>query len=199
MSVILGHALANLGRARDMAGLAQSLSSHVTPAVDTTDILRAALVMAVSALDHYVHEATRVGMLDVASGSRRPTASYNGFRVSMAAVSSAGLVGGLGWLDQEIRDRHGWLTFQQPDKIADAVRLFSSVELWSVVAKALGTSTTDVKSTLRLIVERRNKIAHEADTDPTVPGTRWPISYGQVDDSVVFLESLVVAIDAACA
>ena len=65
----------NLARARSLGGLAQSLSNLTTAAVDLSDILRASLVLAVSAFDHFVHEFVRLGMLEVHRGNR-PT----GFR-----------------------------------------------------------------------------------------------------------------------
>jgi hypothetical protein len=52
----------------------------------------------------------------------------------------------------------------------------------------------DAKTRLKLIVDRRNKIAHEADLDPTSPGFRWPISSTVVNDAIDFIESLGDAI-----
>ena len=55
----------------------------------------------------------------------------------------------------------------------------------------------DVKLQLKLIVDRRNKIVHEADVDPTPPRTRYAISAWAVGTSLDFLEDLVEPIDAA--
>lgn len=52
----------------------------------------------------------------------------------------------------------------------------------------------DVKARLKLIVDRRNKIAHEADLDPTSPGFRWRIDGPMVKDAVDFIEHLGDAI-----
>jgi hypothetical protein len=49
---------------------------------------------------------------------------------------------------------------------------------------------------LALIVDRRNKIAHEADIDPSFPGQRWPIDRAMVDDMVSTVEATVEAIHA---
>ena len=40
-------------------------------------------------------------------------------------------------------------------------------------------------------MDRRNKIAHEADMDPSFPGQRWPIVKRDVEDSIQFVEQLV--------
>jgi len=104
--------------------------------------------------------------------------------------------GGSSWFEEEIREKHGYLAFQCPDKIAEAIRLFSPHELWPSVASRLGLSVHDVKTHLRLIIERRNKIAHEADLDPSYPGSRWSISYNDTESTINFIEKLCEQIHA---
>jgi len=98
------------------------------------------------------------------------------------------------WLDQAIRETHGWLSFQHPDKLADAIRLVSNVRLWEQVASELGMTSRTVRTQLSAIIDRRNKIAHEADMDPTNPGYRWPINEVLVRDAIDFIERIVRAI-----
>lgn len=60
------------------------------------------------------------------------------------------------------------------------------------MAVKLGKSVKEVKQELSAIVDRRNKIAHEADIDPTYGiGNRWNIDESQVNDAVNFIEQLV--------
>lgn len=184
----------NLARARSLAGLAQSLSSLTTAAVDLSDILRASLVLTVSALDHFVHEFTRLGILEVHRGHRPTTDAYLSFRVPMSAARE-----GMAdtsrdeWLDQAIREAHSWLSFQHPDKIADAIRFMSNVRLWEQVASELGMTSRTVRVQLGAIIDRRNKIAHEADMDPTNPGLRWPINEALVRDAIDFIKRMTQA------
>ena len=164
------HFRANIERVRLLGGLHEALYRLTTSAIDSTDILRAQIVLAVSALDHYVHEITRAGMLEVCSGVRPKTDAFLRFQITMdAAMTGLACGGGTSWFETEIREKHGYLAFQHPDKIADAVRLFFPGELWPSVASKIGLTTQDVKTRLRLIIERRNKIAHEADLDPATP------------------------------
>jgi hypothetical protein len=93
-------------------------------------------------------------------------------RLAPLAGQLANLTGAEGYLETEIRTRLGLQSFQKPDQIADAVRLFSSVELWKELGAQLGEDPHDLKVQLKLIVDRRNKIAHEADIDPSYPGQR---------------------------
>ena len=195
MHSAIQHFSANIERVRALGGLYTALSRLTTPAVDATDILRAQIVLAASALDHYIHEITRLGMLEVCSGIRPTTNAFRRFQVTMdAAMTGLACGGGSSWFEMEIREKHGYVSFQHPDKVADAVRLFSSRELWPCVAAKLGITVEDVKTRLSVIVDRRNKIAHEADIDPSYPGTRWPISPADVSSAVDFIEHLCLAI-----
>ena len=96
------------------------------------------------------------------------------------------------WLENEIRETLGYQSFQQPDKIAYAIRLISDKKLWQEVANNMNKSAKDIKQQLTLIVDRRNKIAHEADIDPTYNiGNRWPIDEILVNETVDFIEAPV--------
>jgi hypothetical protein len=185
----------SLGYARAMAATAAALEVQLTGAIDVSDLLRAALVQAVSAFDHFVHEEVRARMLSLLAGpADRWPAGFARFRVTLQSVDHAKTRAGQTWLENEIRIQHGYLAFQQPDKVADALRLVSDVELWSAVGAHMGRPASDLKTQLKLIVDRRNKIAHEADIDPTPPRGRYPISRIMVDASIDFLDHLALAI-----
>lgn len=236
---------ASISRVRDLLSLHNSIKSQLTSALDLSDLLRASLVLAVSALDYYVHEVVTLGMIEIHQGRRpEPSPSSNSsrsafsrFQVSLGSarqerliatditswleaevhqsqgfslsqqsytlsallpVISGGIVNRLNsssWLEDEIRERLGYQSFQQPDKIADAVRLISDKRLWEEVAGELSRSPRDIKQQLAAIVDRRNKIAHEADIDPTFGiGDRWSINEALVNDAVDFIEQIVEVI-----
>lgn len=167
----------------------------VTGAIDTSDILRAELVMAVSALDHFIHELVRLGMLEIKRGNRPPSRGYLKFNLTLSStISALSNPGADEWLDSEIRERHGYRSFQTPKKIAEAVKLISDISLWREVSNHLGKKEDDIKVILNAIIDRRNRIAHEADLDPTAPGKRWPIDKKMVDDAVNQVEEIGVAI-----
>lgn len=195
MQAALNRFRENLDRSRSLAGLAASLSKLTTEAVDLTDILRASLVLGVSALDNFVHEFVRLGILEVNQGNRLATDAHLSFKVPLYAVRIAiGDTSKDEWLDLAIREAHSWLSFQQPEKIADAIRLMSAVQLWESVSREMGMTAKGVKTQLNAIVDRRNKIAHEADMDPTNPGHRWPIDEALVEEALDFLDKLTAAI-----
>ena len=186
----------NITRVRDLGGLHTALDNTTTSVIDLTDLLRAQIVMIVSALDLYIHEITRIGILAVYSGERPQTDAFLRFQVPLGSAMQGTSFDDT-WLDIEIRERHGHQSFQDPNKIADAIRHFSSCELWPSVARHLNLDVRDVKDQLSAIVKRRNQIVHEADLVPTYPGTitRWPISPADVTNTLDFIGKICEAID----
>lgn len=171
---------------REMHALHLSLSQMLTSAVDLTDILRAEVVLAVSAFDFFVHEITRLGMLECHAGVRAPPDAFKKFQIPMESAQTLTPAN----FDAIIRTKHGYLSFQHPDKVAEAIRLYSPIELWNSISLVVSMPAKAIKTDLTLIIDRRNKIAHEADTDPSYPGQRWPITRGQVEHIFDFLEQI---------
>jgi len=180
----------SLRRVRDLHALHHSLTRRLTSAVDLSDILRAEIVLSVSAFDFFIHELTRLGMLECHDDTRPKTDAFKRFPVPID--SALGLTTQV--FDTEIRTKHGYLSFQHPDKVAEAIRLISGVELWNVVAHEFGMPAKELKADLTLVIDRRNKIAHEADLDPSYPGQRWPIERPQVEYAFDLLEKIGQAI-----
>ena len=191
----------NIRRSRDLVNLFRAMGNQTTAALDLSDILRAALVMSVSALDHFVHEIVRLGMLEAYQGCRARTGAFLQFPVTIESV--IGLPSNFEFedrLDSHIRARHGYRTFQLPGQIADAVRLISDVELWNELSGLTGMERRDLTDTLILIVQRRNKIAHEADIMPDYAGqlvnsdSRSPIDENTVNQAVDTIERIAEGI-----
>jgi hypothetical protein len=181
----------SINRVRDLIAVHNSIKSQSTSVLDLSDLLRAALVLSVSALDFYVHEIVRLGMLEIHQGLRPEPPAFSRFQISLGSARSLTHQS----LEDEIRQRHSYKSFQQPNNIADAIRLISDKKLWEEVAKVIGKPAQDVKEQLILIVDRRNKIAHEADIDPTYNlGDRWPINENLVHEAVDFIEKVVESI-----
>ena len=96
------------------------------------------------------------------------------------------------WLENEIRERLGYKSFQQPKKIADAIRFICDKKLWEEVSNNMNKPAKDITQQLTFIVDRRNKIAHEADIDPTYNiGNRWQIDDILVNEADDFVEDVV--------
>jgi len=187
----------SIARVRDLIAVHNSLKAQASSVLDLSDMLRAALVLAVSALDYYIHEVVRIGMLEIHRGQRPEPPAFSRFQISLGSAR-VGINAGQNidsWLEDEIRQRHSYKSFQQPEAIADAIRLISEKKLWEEVSTNMGSPARSIKQQLNLIVDRRNKIAHEADIDPSYPiGDRWPIDQLLVNEAVDFIEQLVESI-----
>ena len=187
----------SISRVRDLIAVHNSIKAQSTPALDLSDILRAALVLSVSALDYYVHEVVKLGMLEVHQGTRSEPPAFAKFQINLGSAREwlSADVGLDYWLEDEIQQRHSYKSFQQPDNIADAIRLISDKKLWEEVRKVMNRTAKDIKQELGIIVDRRNKISHEADIDPTLGlGNRWNINEADVNNAVDFIEKVVESI-----
>jgi len=190
MLIAINQFRANISHVRNLQAIYEAFSSRTTTALDLSDLLRAQIVMCVSALDHYIHEVTQIGIIEIFESKRPSTDAFGKFTVSLDGALQGIKSKNSDWLDSEIRKRHGFLSFQHPDKIADAIRLIKDIKLWQDVGTKMGMKPEDIKRQLQLIIERRNKIAHEADIDPTYPGSRWPINIVMAKDATDFIEQL---------
>jgi len=184
----------NISHVRNLMGIYRGLTSITTRALDCSDLLRAQVVMAVSALDHYIHEITRLKMIEAFRGSKLRTKAFMKFTVSLGGVLSSGS-DPTTWFENEIRNRHSYSSFQRSEKISEAVALVKDIDLWKEVGRKLSIKKKDLKRELDLIVDRRNKIAHEADMDPSYPGARWPIREKDVSDLTKFIEDICNTIE----
>ena len=192
---------ANIQRSRDLTAVFQAMDTQTTQALDLTDILRASLVMSVSTLDYFIHEITRLGILEAYRGERGRTTAFLRFQVTLESAIAASMGRGFEvWLENEVRERHSYQSFQMPDRIADALRLVSDLPLWDSVSARMGLTRQEVIDRLTLIVQRRNKIAHEADIMPDHAGQtvhsdlRSPIDEPMVDQAINFIASLAETI-----
>lgn len=193
MSESLDRFRANLDRISAVTGIAEYLSKSTT--IDVSDLYRAIIVLAVSALDSFVHELVIEKLPRCATDSSRQTEAYLRFPIPLRWVELArSNPRDLSWIIGAIQESHSYLSFQHPDKVADAFRLVSDKQLWNEVAVRIGKDAQTVKQTLKLIVDRRNKIAHEADTNP-VDRTLWPIDSVLVAEAIADLHGIVEAID----
>lgn len=194
------------GRCAQLSILYAYLASNVSSVLDPTELLRAEWVARVSALDLYIHELVAQHMLAIFEGRRRPSPAFLKFQVSNETLdrirSATSLSDGSAAFDLDIRDQLSYQTFQDPEKIAEGVRLCSTVELWNEVAMKLGSTEATkaaqakkLRTDLSLVVRRRHKIAHEGDLQPSSPRQPWPVTQADLVLVRELVERVVNAID----
>jgi len=185
----------NIQYVKNLDGLYQVLKNSTTSALDISDILRSELVLAVSSLDHFVHNTVEEGILEIFQGTRTSTNSFHDFHVSMSNVqyalkNPANNV----WLKDQIHKNIGYQSFQKSDKISTILKLITVKKIWDEVAIIMNIDKNHIKLQLDLIINRRNKISHEADLDPTYPNKRWSIDEIMVNTSIQHIENVCESI-----
>ncbi len=191
----------NIVRVKNLGVIYQGINSQTTQILDLTDILRAQYVMLVSVLDHFIHEIVRIGMIEIYNNKRKATKEFKAFifnldekilfkKAIMEEKNDS-------WLNHQIRYKNGFKSFQEADKIKEAMFLIIETDIWEEIPKIIDKNIKNLKQDLNLIVKRRNQIAHEADIEPIYQDLR-NIKSADVENSIRFIESLVEAIYKIC-
>ena len=181
-------------RAEDLHDLHANLSVGPSGESVRADILRAEIVMTVSAFDLFNHELIRLGMLECFDDIREKTEKYDVFTSEVGFTSDMSR----GEFSDEIRKKHKRMSFQGHKSVAKGIRFFHEFRkdeggLWKSVANRLNTSTEDTKTQLNLIIDRRNAIVHGADIRPRSKKP-WPIKREYVEASCEHVKNVAETI-----
>ncbi len=180
-------------------GIYEYLESNTIP-IDASDLLRWQYVLAVSALDKYIHDIVRIGMVEEFKGNRVVTDSFKGIKLELSNAllimnSSTPEID----FSNEILKQHSYKAFQDPDKISEALSLiWDEKHKWAVISKNMTSSISekDLKTQLRNIVIRRNQIVHEGDCLSTLPPLQQQIILKKdTTDVIAFITDIVKAIE----
>ncbi|RWQ57825.1 HEPN domain-containing protein [Mesorhizobium sp.] len=183
---------ASIGEARNLTALFDFLTANVKTPFPYDDLLRSQIVYSVSAFDKLMHDIVRIGMVSCYAGTRAPTDRYLAEPVSLQIHSS--LVGATippkeFIFEQEIVTKLSRLSFQDPDKVTDGLSLiWKEKQKWAKIAAAMGKTADDARTTLKLIVGRRNAIVHESDMNP-LTNVKTTISAAETKDVTDFLQN----------
>ena len=191
------HLEQNIIRVKNLGAIYKNINSQTTQILDLSDILRAQYVMLVSALDHFIHEIVRFGMIEIYKDKRKETKKFKEFIFGLDAkiINKDNIepYKDTVWLDYQIRYKNGFKSFQQADKIREAMLLITDKDIWEELSSLMNQDSKMLKNKLNLIVDRRNQIAHEADIKFEDKELR-DIRSDDIDNSIIFIESLVISI-----
>jgi hypothetical protein len=176
-------------RAKTTLALYDFVKKESPAALDSSDLLRASVVFAVSAFDYFIHQLIRFEIEDRVLRKR----SMNGVSVPIefTLLDEANLIKSTGL---HIKSANGYKSFVSVPKLAEGLKNILD-EPWSYISEAFGSEGKDIKARLTLIVDLRNRIAHEGDLDPEmiVPES-YQIERDDIFDSIQFIEKLGIAI-----
>ncbi len=140
------------------------------------ELLRAGLAFAVSAFDRYIHDLVMERFI---RGVQRPiedmpkalrtyslplSVTEECIRSALEPRHSGQVTRPRTILKPRFRRALRKETFQGYDQVAQAFGLMGLNKVWSKVAKEMKTTSKEMRDCLNEIVNRRNKIVHEADT-----------------------------------
>jgi hypothetical protein len=166
--------------------------SHLRNDPANDDALRAAYFQAVSSFDFYVHEIVAT---EASHRFRNAIPTRNivlPMEITMIASPEERYIA----VDLDIRERNSYKAFVDPQKLAEVLSCFCE-KPWELIASRHneihgdGVDRSSLIAQLKSIWKRRNKIAHEADVNPTMSGVSlWPIDQPDTEITVGFVEKL---------
>ena len=128
--------------------------------------------------------------MEILGGTRAATAKYESEPFAMQVFIELGratLPPKEFYFEQALVRKFKIVSFQDPVKVADGLSyIWNEGQKWQKIAAVLGLSDDAARTRLKLIIDRRNSIVHEADIDP-VSGGKYSITKVESDDSVDFL------------
>lgn len=161
----------NIRRARSLVATHSQLhNKRGKPKTVVSDIMRAAVVLAVSAVDAYLHGV--LGRYIASAAQTRPIppaliALFGEWRLKPQTIlewtfREAGADGFRQHVESHFADR----TLQDPSKVAHVFSILGIDDVWSRIATGISAPEEEVRRRFAAIVKRRHRIAHEADLDP---------------------------------
>ena len=167
--------------------------------MDLSEILRAEIVLTVSAFDCFIHDIVRKGVMDIFNANRDENPKYDNLCIPISTVKQ------MLQADNDL-DRNELLeisvkkilskeSYQSPSSIENALQLISIKKIWFSIKDDMHMSSEDIIKKLGIIINRRNKIAHESDIKNHIDTTKNEIEREDVDDVIDFISTLVECIN----
>ncbi len=191
----------NVDSVKQLDTIYQYLDQNNIKTLDLSEILRAEIVLAVSALDNFISDVLYIGLVETFEGNRNiPTdfaKPFNEFQVDMQTLTQIinapspndkSLI-----LGDYIRKINSKNPYQDPKQIESALLLLGIKQLWTKLGTELSIKPEDLKKELANIVWQRHKIAHEADFDHLTQKKRARDRVSTFQ-AIEFIEKLCIAI-----
>ncbi|WP_141018299.1 HEPN domain-containing protein [Azoarcus sp. DD4] len=199
-------ARACIGRSRRFLALAEH--QNLPDPQILNDLRRTAVVMAVAAIDSYMHWLVFRRLSDVRREGDLPKSLA---KLSVPFSDLASLADALIAARRANREIRPWVqvknsvqkellreTFQSYEQVANALALSGVEKGWSRTAVKIGCTANDIKERLNRIVHRRNQVVHEGDiTRASRPQNLKynSVAHDSVVDDVTWIEALLTAIE----
>lgn len=161
------------------------------------EILRAQIVLIISAFDTFIHDCVRIGIVRKYSVSGSLSNQLKRFSIPFCDLVGINnlttMTEKVQYLDGVIRKVNSKDSYQSPDSVEYAMGLLGIKNIWTKVSAGMHMPAADIRSELSSIVNRRNKIAHESDLD-SLGVSLNPITKAEVSQVLCFIYGLALSI-----
>ncbi len=164
------------------------------------EILRAIIVLSVSALDNFLHDFYRTEIVDSYLGNGNFNIQFDKIKISIKSLreidNSVSTAEKQNYLTNELRKIQKTESYQSSRSIESIFANLSVKNIWTKLEE-IGIDnlkSNDIKSELSNIIDRRNKISHESDWD-FVNQTKYPIALTDAKYVVNFIKKFVQGIN----
>jgi hypothetical protein len=186
----------------------------IAPA-ELTDLLRSELVNLVSAMDRFIHEFVRIGIINSYTSQLPQTDKCKSIPIKLSTLNkviecqsrknppTCNEETAEYWINNEIKIILRSMSFQKIDKIKDALSYIWNLDhkIPAIMDKmhypfpeaSSNANQKFLEKKIDLIVTRRNQIVHEADYDISV-NSKQTIDVNWLDDTILFVKEFVYSI-----
>jgi len=172
------------------------------PAIATSldEILRAEIVLIISAFDCFIHDIVRRGIMDIFKANKDTNPKFDNLCIPISTVKQILQADNdsernelLEICVKKILSKN---SYQSPSSIESALQLISIKKIWASIKDGMNMSSEDITKKLGIIINRRNKIAHESDMINHIHTSKNEIKREDIDDIINFISTLVECINA---
>lgn len=154
------------------------------------DLLRWQWTQTVSALDKYIHEVVKLGLIMTYDKQITPTKSFSNFLIPISILDDPLLIANA--FEQFVIQKLSYISYQTPEKINEGLSLVWTTEhKWKVIADNFGKDKKFITTKLKLIAQRRNQIVHQGDYPASNYLEKESITLSEVNEIIDFIEQLV--------
>jgi hypothetical protein len=163
------------------------------------ELLRAAIVLSVSALDNYLHDFYRTEIVEGFLGTGNFNVKFDKIKISVQLIKEMSNAFSdaekRNFLNNELRKMQRTESFQSQKSIENIFSAININNVWTKLERTIGIKAQLIKDELGLIIDRRNKISHEADWD-YFNQRKNIIEINEVKSVVDFIKNFVKGVDA---
>lgn len=191
----------NISSVIDLLSIHKIVVSQLpTLALQAEEILRATIVLSVSALDNFFHDFYRTEIVDSYLGIGNFNVQFDKIKISIKSLNdidnALSNAEKQNFLSNELRKIQKTESFQSAKSIENIFLNLNVKNIWSKLEQIGidGFKANDIKRELANIIDRRNKISHESDWD-FVNQMKYPI---KIDDAQYVLNYITKFVESIC-